>query len=85
VPAHFNELTPGHLRGVFPGLAYQCGVLCASSITYIEAVLGEHFTYAAAMGLLVAGVYLTAAIVFSLGPEKKGVSFAREQAAAAIS
>ena len=81
VPAHFNELTPGHLRGFFPGLAYQCGVLCASSITYIEAVLGEHYSYAAAMGLLIAGIYFIAAIVFSLSPERKGVSFAKESAA----
>ena len=77
VPAHFNELTPGHLRGFFPGLAYQLGVLVAASITYIEALLGEHFTYVQAMGVLVAGIYLVGAIVFAIGPENKGVSFAK--------
>lgn len=81
VPAHFNELTPGHLRGFFPGLAYQVGVLCAASITYVEAVLGEHFTYAVAMGTLVALVFLAGAIIFAIGPENKGVSFGREEAA----
>ncbi len=78
IPAHMNELTPGHLRGFFPGLAYQFGVLCASSITYFEALLGEHFTYAQAMGLLVAAILLTGAIVFAVGPENKGVSFGRQ-------
>jgi len=75
IPAHINELSPGPLRGFFPGFAYQLGVLVASSITYIEALLGEHFTYAQAMGLLAAGMLLIAAIVIALGPEAKGVSF----------
>jgi SHS family lactate transporter-like MFS transporter len=78
VPAHINELSPGPLRGFFPGFAYQLGVLFASSITYIEAVLGEHFTYAQAMGILAAGMLFIAAIVITLGPEAKGVSFRKD-------
>jgi SHS family lactate transporter-like MFS transporter len=77
VPAHLNELTPGPLRGFFPGFAYQLGVLCSSSITYFEALLGEHMTYATAMGSLAALVSLTAAVTIGLGPEAKGVSFRR--------
>jgi len=46
IPAHMNELTPGNLRGILPGLAYQVGVVFASSITFFEAALGEHLTYA---------------------------------------
>lgn len=75
IPAHINELSPGPLRGFFPGFAYQIGVLVASSITYIEALLGEHFTYAQAMGLLATSMLFIAAIVITLGPEAKGVSF----------
>ncbi len=75
IPAHLNELSPGLLRGFFPGFAYQLGVLAASSITYIEALLGEHFTYAEAMGLLATTVLLVDALVIALGPEEKGVSF----------
>jgi SHS family lactate transporter-like MFS transporter len=75
IPAHLNELSPGALRGFFPGFAYQLGVLAASSITYIEAVLGEHFTYAQSMGLLAAGVLAGGAVVIVLGPEARGVSF----------
>ena len=37
IPAHINELSPGALRGFFPGFAYQLGVLLASGITYLEA------------------------------------------------
>jgi len=77
IPAHINELSPGALRGFFPGFAYQLGVLCASSITYVEAVLGELFTYAQAMGLLAASVLVGAAVVIACGPEAKGISFRR--------
>lgn len=75
IPAHINELSPPQLRGFFPGLAYQCGVLIASSISYIEAVLGEHFSYAASMGGLAAAVLLIGALVIWAGPEAKGISF----------
>ena len=75
IPAHLNELSPPSLRGFFPGFAYQLGVLCSSAITYLEALLGEHFSYATAMGLLAGLVFLTAALVIGLGPEARGVSF----------
>jgi MFS transporter, SHS family, lactate transporter len=77
IPAHINELSPGHLRGFFPGFAYQLGVLIASSITYLESVLGEHFSYAQSMGALAAAVMIGGVIVISLGPEARGVSFRR--------
>src|SRR5439155_25138621 len=69
IPAHINELSPGHLRGFFPGFAYQLGVLAASSITYLESLLGEHFTYAQSMGVLAATVMLGGIIVIAAGPE----------------
>jgi SHS family lactate transporter-like MFS transporter len=75
IPAHINELSPNHLRGFFPGFAYQLGVLCASSIPTIEAVLGERFTYTQAMGGLVSAVFICAFVVTLLGPEARGVSF----------
>ncbi len=78
IPAHINELSPPQLRGFFPGLAYQCGVLIASSISYIEAVLGEHFSYSTLMGLLAATVLIVGAMVIWAGPEAKGVSFVKQ-------
>ena len=75
VPAHVNELSPNHLRGFFPGLAYQLGVMFAASIPYVEAALGERFTYTQAMGGLVSLVFIIAFIVVLFGPEAKGVSF----------
>ncbi len=78
IPAHINELSPGSLRGFFPGFAYQLGVLCASSIGYVEAVLGEHFSYTQSMGILAATVLVVGAVVIALGPEAHAVKFSGE-------
>jgi SHS family lactate transporter-like MFS transporter len=77
IPAHINELSPGHLRGFFPGFAYQLGVLVASSITYLESLLGEHFTYAQSMGVVASLVMVSGIIVIYAGPEAHGVTFRR--------
>lgn len=77
IPAHLNELSPGSLRGFFPGFAYQLGVLIASSVGYIEAVLAGHFSYATAMGSLAAALLLIGAAVIAVGPEAKGIAFVR--------
>jgi SHS family lactate transporter-like MFS transporter len=79
IPAHINELSPNHLRGFFPGFAYQLGVMFAASIPYVEAALGERFTYTQAMGGLVSLVFVVAFIVTFTGPEAKGVSFRKER------
>jgi SHS family lactate transporter-like MFS transporter len=77
IPVHINELSPPQLRGFFPGFAYQTGVLIASTIAYIEAVLGEHFSYATSMAGLAAIVLLIGAVDIWLGPEAKGVAFVK--------
>ena len=58
IPAHINELSPGPLRGFFPGFAYQLGVLTASGIVYFEALLAEHLSYATSMKILAGTVLL---------------------------
>jgi len=80
IPVHLNELSPGELRGFFPGFAYQLGVLCASSITLLEAMLARHLTYAQSLGLLAGIVLLIGVPVIGLGPEAKGVDFGKRQA-----
>lgn len=75
IPAHINELSPGPLRGFFPGFAYQLGVLIASSIAYFEALLAEHVNYAASMEILAGSVLFLGAIVILAGPEARGINF----------
>ena len=74
IPAHINELSPGSLRGFFPGFAYQIGVLIAAGIVYVEAVLAEHVSYSTSMEILAGSVLILAAIVILACPEAKGIN-----------
>jgi MFS transporter, SHS family, lactate transporter len=77
IPAHINELSPDALRGFFPGLAYQFGVLVASGSAYFEALMAHFMSYARAMGLFALIVLLAGAVVTGLGPEQHRVQFGR--------
>jgi SHS family lactate transporter-like MFS transporter len=75
IPAHLSELSPDSVRGFLPGFAYQCGVLLAGSVAYVEAILAEHTSYANAMALTASVVFTLAAVVVALGREQKGIQF----------
>jgi MFS transporter, SHS family, lactate transporter len=75
VPVHLNELSPGALRGFFPGFAYQLGVLLAAGASNFEALLTHEFSYGGSMGLVAALAFAAAAMVISLGPEAHRISF----------
>ena len=73
VPAHLNELSPGVLRGTFPGLAYQLGNLLAASTGVIQTSLARHHggDFGFALAWSVAGGALLLALVASLGREAR--------------
>ena len=75
IPAHLSELSPDSVRGFMPGFSYQCGVLVASSVVYIEAVFAKTMSYATAMALTAVTVFALAAIVAAAGKERKGHVF----------
>jgi SHS family lactate transporter-like MFS transporter len=75
IPAHITELSPDSVRGFLPGFAYQCGVLIASSVVYVEALFAAHRSYALSMALTAVTVFSFAAIVAWLGKERKGIVF----------
>jgi SHS family lactate transporter-like MFS transporter len=75
IPAHITELSPDSVRGFLPGFAYQCGVLIAGTIAYIEAVFAARTSYARAMALVALVVFTVAAIVSGLGRERRGITF----------
>jgi SHS family lactate transporter-like MFS transporter len=83
IPAHINELSPDQLRGFFPGLAYQFGVLIASGSAYFEARMAHFTSYGQAMGLFAVVVLLVGALVISFGPEEHRAAFGRGDAAKA--
>jgi len=75
IPAHLSELSPNSIRGFLPGFAYQCGVLLAGPVSYLEALFAEKMSYATAMAATAAAVFVFTAIVAGLGREKKGADF----------
>ena len=75
VPAHINELSPRASRGFFPGFAYQIGALCSAGISWLEATVGEKFTYSKSLTYSMLVVMIVGGLVILAGPEDKGVHF----------
>jgi SHS family lactate transporter-like MFS transporter len=80
IPAHITELSPDSVRGFLPGFAYQCGVLIASSIAFLEALLAAHTSYATSMALIAFIVCAGGMLAAGLGWERHGVTFGADQA-----
>jgi SHS family lactate transporter-like MFS transporter len=75
IPAHITELSPDSVRGFMPGFAYQCGVLLASSVGYLEALLAARTSYAQSMAIMALTVFSAAAIIAWAGRERHRVEF----------
>ena len=75
IPAHLSELSPDSVRGFLPGFGYQVGVLLASSVSYIEAVFANRTSYAVAMAGTAVTVFLMAAAMTAVGPERRAARF----------
>jgi SHS family lactate transporter-like MFS transporter len=75
VPAHLNELSPGPVRAILPGFAYQLGNLLSSRNSVLQAGWASHHSggpLRAALSATVVIVALLVAVITLLGPEAKG-------------
>src|SRR5438876_9247932 len=82
VPVHLNELSPGAVRGTFPGVAYQLGNLFAANTAVVEAHLADHFhdasghpDYAKALALFTLVIFLALILLAAIGREERGKEF----------
>jgi len=82
VPVHLNELSPGDVRGTFPGFAYQLGNLFAANTAVIEARLADRFRdasghpdYAKALAVFVFVISLALIMLAAIGREERGKEF----------
>jgi len=75
IPAHLSELSPDSERGFMAGFTYQCGVLLASAVPYIEALLSKRMAYSSAMALTAAIVFTGAIFMIAIGREQRGIQF----------
>ena len=83
IPAHLNELAPGPVRAVFPGVAYQLGNLLSSRNAVFQAAYASRHnggTLNVALSGTVVIVAIVVATVAALGPEAKGSDLAQPTA-----
>ena len=85
VPVHLNELSPGTVRGTFPGVAYQLGNLFAANTAVVEARLADlvdhfrdangHPDYAKALALFTLVIFFVLILLAAIGREERGKEF----------
>jgi SHS family lactate transporter-like MFS transporter len=73
VPVHLNELSPGAVRAMFPGFAYQLGNLLMSRNGVFQAQIAESHgnNYGLALALFGGITAILIAIWTAIGPERK--------------
>jgi SHS family lactate transporter-like MFS transporter len=75
IPAHLNELSPGPVRAIMPGFAYQLGNLLSSRNAVFQESYALHHdggSLKVALSATVVIVAIVVAVVTALGPEAKG-------------
>jgi len=75
VPAHLNELSPGAVRAILPGFAYQLGNFVMSQLSPIQAHIAEGHgnDYATMLAWTIGVVAVLLALVTLLGSEAKSI------------
>jgi SHS family lactate transporter-like MFS transporter len=74
VPAYLTELSPGPVRAILPGFAYQLGNLLTSRNLVIQDKLAERFgSYSPVLAGTVIVVALALALITMFGRESRGV------------
>ncbi|HVV31669.1 MAG TPA: MFS transporter [Vitreimonas sp.] len=75
VPAHLNEISPGDVRGTFPGFTYQVGNLLSAGVAFGQTslVVNQHWQYSQALALAAVCAAVAIAVLINLGPEGRHV------------
>jgi SHS family lactate transporter-like MFS transporter len=81
VPAHLNEISPGDVRGTFPGFTYQVGNLLSAGVAYGQTslVVNQHWQYGQALALAAVCAAVAIAVLINLGPEGRHVVMSETQ------
>lgn len=90
IPAHLNELSPGGVRGTFPGFTYQIGNLISAGALQMETVFAKNNfplptgqpDYAKAMAVVATIVFAAVIVMTAIGyfvtPERREAALAAE-------
>jgi SHS family lactate transporter-like MFS transporter len=88
IPAHLNEISPGEVRGTFPGFTYQIGNLISANALQLESAFAAqkfplpsgHPDYAKAMAVVAVVVFAAIIVLTGVGyfvtPERRESDFA---------
>ena len=82
IPAHLNELSPGPVRAVLPGFAYQLGNLLSSRNQIFQQTYADRHNAGSLQVALSATVVIVAiavAGITALGPEARGADLSSRQ------
>lgn len=72
IPAHLNELSPNKVRGLFPGVVYQLGMLLGAPSVGIEYALRRRLGYSWALTAFELCVIAALFVICAIGPERRG-------------
>ena len=72
IPAHLNELSPGSVRSLFPGITYQLGTVLSAPCVVVEDILHSHVGYPWALTIFEACVIGVLFVLYGFGPERRG-------------
>jgi MFS transporter, SHS family, lactate transporter len=72
IPAHLNELSPGEIRGFYPGVTYQLGNCLAAFNLPIQERLAESHSYTFAISVTMVIVFIAVAVLAAIGKEARG-------------
>ena len=77
VPVHLNELSPGAVRAMFPGFAYQLGNLLMSYNVHLQSGIAKSHdnNYGLALALFGGITAVIIAIWTAIGPERRHANF----------
>ncbi len=86
IPIHLNELSPGEVRGTFPGFTYQFGNFLSAGAAQIEGSFAKHTfplpdghaDYGKALAVIMLIVFSAVAFIAAVGKERRGVDFATD-------
>jgi SHS family lactate transporter-like MFS transporter len=80
IPAHLNELSPGEIRGTFPGVVYQLGNFLASYNATLQTAIGSRngHNYSWALAGVAGTVAVVIALLVGFGVENRHVKLGNE-------
>ncbi len=86
IPIHLNELSPGEVRGTFPGFTYQLGNFISAGAAQIEGSFAKHTfplpsgeaDYGKALAVIMLVVFSAVAIITAAGKERRGIDFSSD-------